>query len=132
MPPGRGPIASPRWAGIELPVRARRRSVFVIACRTALARCPLVIDPSGVWFRPEGPHFICGVAPPADDDPDRDPDTDPLEPDHALFDDIVWPALAARVPAFETLKLQRAWAGFYEVTHSTRTASSGAIRRSTI
>jgi FAD-dependent oxidoreductase domain-containing protein 1 len=102
-------------AGIDLPVRARRRSVFVITCPTALARCPLVIDPSGVWFRPEGTGFICGVAPPADQDPDADPDTDPLEPDHHLFDDIVWPTLAARVPAFETLKLQRAWAGFYEV-----------------
>jgi glycine/D-amino acid oxidase-like deaminating enzyme len=102
-------------AGIDLPVRARRRSVFVIASRAALARCPLVIDPSGVWFRPEGDYFLCGVALPEHDDPDCDPDTDPLEPDHHLFDSVVWPALAARVPQFETLKLQRAWAGFYEV-----------------
>ena len=97
-------------AGIELPVRARRRCVFVFACRAALPGCPLVIDPSGVWFRPEGAHFIGGVAPA----PDRDPDDAPLEPDWPLFDDVVWPALAARVPAFEAIKLQRAWAGYYE------------------
>lgn len=97
-------------AGVDLPVRARRRCVFVFACRAALPACPLVIDPSGVWFRPEGAQFIGGVAPV----PDQDPDDAPLEPDWPLFDDVVWPALAARVPAFETIKLQRAWAGYYE------------------
>jgi FAD-dependent oxidoreductase domain-containing protein 1 len=97
-------------AGIALPVRARRRSVFGFACREKLPGCPLVIDPSGVWFRPEGAQFIGGVAPP----PDDDPDDLPLEPDHRLFDAIVWPTLAARVPAFEALKPLRAWAGYYE------------------
>jgi FAD-dependent oxidoreductase domain-containing protein 1 len=101
-------------ADVDLPVRARRRSVFGFACRDRLPGCPLVIDPSGVWFRPEGAQFIGGVAPPADDDPDEDPDRGPLEPDHRLFDDIVWPALAARVPAFEAIKPRRAWAGYYE------------------
>jgi len=101
-------------AGIALPVQARRRSVFSFACHDKLPACPLVIDPSGVWFRPEGALFIGGVAPPADQDPDEDPDAGSLEPDHRLFDDIVWPALAARVPAFETIKPLRAWAGYYE------------------
>ncbi|MBI3514550.1 MAG: FAD-binding oxidoreductase [Proteobacteria bacterium] len=97
-------------AGIALPVRARRRCVFVIDCRAPPADCPLVIDPSGVWFRPEGRHFICGVSPPAD----RDPDDAPLEVVHDEFDDIVWPALARRVPAFEAIKRVSAWAGYYE------------------
>jgi len=101
-------------AGIALPVRARRRSVFGFACHDELPGCPLVIDPSGVWFRPEGARFIGGVAPSADQDPDEDPDAGSLEPEHRLFDDIVWPALAARVPAFETIKPLRAWAGYYE------------------
>jgi len=26
-----------------------------------LENAPLVIDPSGVYFRPEGEHYICGV-----------------------------------------------------------------------
>ncbi len=100
-----------RWAGIDLPVRGRRRCVFVFSCPAPIARCPLVIDPCGLWFRPEGERqFICGTAP----DPDQDADDAPLEVDHALFERAIWPALAARVPAFEALRQTRAWAGWYE------------------
>ncbi len=97
-------------AGVELPVSARKRCVFVFDCRQELPGCPLVIDPSGVWFRPEGRTFICGAPPPED----RDPDTLDLTVEHDLFDEILWPALAARVPAFEALKVTGAWAGHYE------------------
>src|SRR5207249_6803985 len=51
-------------AGIELPVRPRKRCVFVFDCKTPIERAPLTIDPTGVYFRPEGASFICGVAPP--------------------------------------------------------------------
>jgi FAD-dependent oxidoreductase domain-containing protein 1 len=100
-----------RWLDIELPVRARRRCVFAFSCPTTIEPCPLVIDTSGVWFRPEGRNqFICGVSP----DPANDPDDQPLDVDHSLFDDVLWPALAARVPAFEALRPLQAWAGYYE------------------
>ena len=99
------------WLGIDLPVRARRRCVFVVSCPTRIADAPLVIDPSGVYFRPEGSsRFICGTSP----DAGNDPDDAPLEVDQALFDDVVWPTLAARVPAFEALRQTGAWAGYYE------------------
>jgi glycine/D-amino acid oxidase-like deaminating enzyme len=71
-----------------------------------------VVDPSGVWFRPEGTGFICGRAP-ADNEPD--PDEPPLEVDDAEFMDIMWPALAERVPAFEAVKVTGSWAGYYEL-----------------
>ena len=97
-------------AGVPLPVEARRRSVFVFDARRKLESCPLVIDTSDIWFRPEGEYFICGTSPPeAQDLPDL-----PLEPDHAQFDEVLWPALAARVPAFEAIKPVNAWAGYYE------------------
>jgi glycine/D-amino acid oxidase-like deaminating enzyme len=107
-----GPRARPvaALAGVELPVSARKRCVFVFDCRQELPDCPLVIDPSGVWFRPEGKTFICGAPPPED----RDPDTLDLTVEHDLFDEILWPALAARVPAFEAIKVTGAWAGHYE------------------
>jgi FAD-dependent oxidoreductase domain-containing protein 1 len=97
-------------AGIDLPVRARRRSVFVLDCPDRPPDLPLVIDTSGVWFRAEGRHVLTG-APPL---PGEDLDDLPLEPDHALFEDAIWPALAERVPAFERLKVVSAWAGYYE------------------
>ena len=99
-------------AGVDLPVEARRRSVFVFDVeRDAPRDCPLVIDTSGAWFRPEGGSFIAGIAPdPEDDLPDL-----PLVPEHGLFDDRLWPALAHRVPAFDAIRVTNAWAGYYEV-----------------
>ncbi len=98
---------------IDLPVRARRRFVFVIACREPLPRCPLIIDPSGVWFRPEGEYFLCGTSP---KEGAEDPDDAPLEVvDERVFHEIIWPALAVRVRAFEAIKLIRSWAGYYEL-----------------
>ena len=106
--PQAGDVAA--LAGLALPVEPRKRCVFVIACRASLPRMPLLVDPTGVWIRPEGDVYICGVAPPEDDDPRA---TD-FEVDHALFDDVVWPMLAHRIPAMEALKVQRAWAGHYD------------------
>lgn len=96
-------------AGLELPVRPRKRLVFVFRCPTALADCPLVIDPSGLYFRPEGDGFICGISP----SPDDDPDCLDLEIDYGLFETRIWPLLAARVPAFEEIRQTGAWAGHY-------------------
>jgi FAD-dependent oxidoreductase domain-containing protein 1 len=102
-----------RLAGLPVPVHARRRTVFAMTCPTALPPTPLVVDASGCWFRSEGRGFIGGWSPGADD---ADPDDLPLDqPDLAQFEDRLWPALAHRVPAFEALRLQRAWAGYYEV-----------------
>lgn len=106
--PQAGDLAS--LAGIALPVEPRKRCVFVVACRTPLPGMPLLVDPTGVWIRPEGELYICGVSPPADSDT-RAAD---FEVDYTLFDEVVWPALAHRVPAFEAVKLQRAWAGHYD------------------
>ena len=104
--------------GVHLPVSARKRDVFVLDSPAApLTDCPLVIDPSGVWFRPEGRGFIAGAPPrPAEAGGPGDPDEPPLEAiDHALFDEVIWPALAHRVPAFEALRVRSAWAGYYEM-----------------
>lgn len=97
--------------GIDIPVYARRRSIFNVTSPGQLERCPLLIDPSGVYFRPEGRSFICGTSP----SPENDPDDLPLdEVDHALFDDVIWPTLAHRVPQFEALRVQNCWSGYYE------------------
>jgi len=97
-------------AGIELPVRPRKRTTFVFDCRASLPDMPLTIDPSGVAFRPEGGQYLAIVSPP----PERDPDSEDLEPDHDMFEKEIWPVLAARVPAFEAVKATGAWAGHYD------------------
>jgi FAD-dependent oxidoreductase domain-containing protein 1 len=96
-------------AGLTLPVFARRRTVYVVACREVLTPFPLLIDTSGFWIRPEGAGFIAGLS------PGEDPDGAPLEPEYEAFESSLWPALAARMPAFEAAKLERAWAGYYEM-----------------
>lgn len=96
-------------AGLQLPVHARRRTVFVLSCPTPLPDCPLLIDPSGFWFRPEGRGFLFGTTP--------EPDIDdlPLEPNLSEFDEATWARLAHRVPAFESVRVESAWAGYYEM-----------------
>ncbi len=99
-----------RLAGLALPVGPRKRSVFVFRCRETVGPMPLMVDTSGAWVRPEGEVFITGISPPETEDPE----TENLDVDYSLFDEIIWPALAERVPAFEAIKMERAWAGHYD------------------
>lgn len=100
------------WVGIDLPVRPKKRMVFVIACKTPLPGCPMVIDPSGICMRPEGAYYLCCRSP-GEDEPD--PDEPPLEVEETMFTALMWPILAARIPALEELKLASSWAGYYEM-----------------
>ncbi len=112
-------IAAGAWSspvaaalGFELPVRARKRDVFSLQANAPLAGCPLVIDPSGFWFRPDGDtgQFLCGAPPRG-----VDADDAPLDQvDHGLFDEWLWPRLAERVPQFDALRVTGSWAGYYE------------------
>ena len=116
--PQAGDVAA--LAQIKLPVEPRKRCVFVVACRAGLPGMPLMVDPTGVWVRPEGEVYICGVSPP------EDACAADFEVDYALFEEVVWPMLAHRVPAMEELKLQRAWAGHYDYNTLDQNAVIGA------
>lgn len=107
-------------AGIDLPVHARRRTVFVLSSPAKLPGCPLLIDPSGFWFRPEGRFFLAG------DEPREDADDLPLEPDLREFDEGLWQRMAHRVPSFQALRVERAWAGYYEMNTLDANAVIGA------
>lgn len=101
-------------AGVTLPVEPRKRYIYVIDCRDVpdgLREAPLTVDPSGVWFRPEGRFFICGKSP---DEANEQPGGDLSDIDHAFFETEIWPVLAARVPAFAGVRVVNAWAGFYD------------------
>lgn len=108
---GTGAARLAAQAGISLPIQSRKRCVYYIQCPDSLPGCPMVIDPSGAYFRPEGSGFIAGIAP---DDGD-DPETENFDVHPTLFEDTLWPILAARVPAFEALRCTRSWAGHYDM-----------------
>jgi glycine/D-amino acid oxidase-like deaminating enzyme len=109
--PGAGALAA--MAGLALPVGPRKRYVYVIDCQNAteaLHKAPLTVQPTGVWFRPEGRTFICGVSP----EEHEEPTVMDWEVDYSIFDDIVWPGLAERIPLFEAVKVINAWVGHYD------------------
>ncbi len=108
---GTGATELARSAGIHLPVQSRKRCVFFFSTPAQVSQCPLVIDPSGAYFRPEGSGFICGISPPEA----QDPECFDFDVQHGLFDGVLWPLLAARVPAFEAARVRNAWAGHYDV-----------------
>ncbi len=106
--PGAGALAA--GAGLDVPVEPRKRHVFVFDCDHGPHDLPLTIDTTGAYVRPEGRGFICGISP-AQDGPC---DPEDFETDWPLFEEVLWPALAHRIPAFERLRLRTAWTGHYD------------------
>jgi FAD-dependent oxidoreductase domain-containing protein 1 len=120
---GAGTLA--RLASIDLPVGPRKRYVFVLDCPAAdetLHKAPLTVDPTGFYFRPEGKHFISGLSPEENEEPTK---LD-WEVDYAWFDERIWPGLAARIPAFEAIKVINAWVGHYDYNALDQNAVIGA------
>ena len=99
-----------RMAGLDLPVRPRKRYSFVFDAAEPLSRdLPLTIDPSGVHVRSEGKYYLAGCPPDVDDDVA----VDDFAFDHSIWETKVWPAIASRVPAFERVKVINQWVGHY-------------------
>ncbi|MCF6115392.1 MULTISPECIES: FAD-binding oxidoreductase [Mesorhizobium] len=108
--PNAGKVSA--MAGLVLPVEPRKRNVFIFEAREKYDDMPLLVDPSGIYVRPEGSVYITGGAEPEDGDGPADPGD--FEPDWPLFEEVIWPVLATRIPAFEAIKPTRAWAGHYD------------------
>jgi FAD-dependent oxidoreductase domain-containing protein 1 len=100
--------------GMTLPVQPLSRPTFYFELREPIAPMPLTKDPSGVSFRTEGQGFAAGFTL-----PNTRPgfQWDIGQGDHDFFESDMWPLLAHRVPAFENLKVQRAWSGHYAWNH---------------
>ncbi|XP_068850951.1 FAD-dependent oxidoreductase domain-containing protein 1 isoform X1 [Aphelocoma coerulescens] len=96
-----------------LPIQPRKRYVFSWHCRNGPGlSCPFLIDTSGAYFRRDGfaGNYLGGMSP----SEEEEPDPSDLSVDHDYFQEQVWPRLARRVPAFESLRVQGSWAGYYD------------------
>ncbi|XP_015354498.1 FAD-dependent oxidoreductase domain-containing protein 1 isoform X1 [Marmota marmota marmota] len=108
---GKGPPGT--LQGTKLPVEPRKRYVYVWHCPQGPGlEMPFVADTNGVYFRREGlgNNYLGGCSPTEEEEPD----STNLDVDHNFFQDRVWPHLAERVPAFQSLKVRNAWAGYYD------------------
>ena len=110
-------------AGIEIPVRSMKRYIFSFTCKGDVENCPLLIDVSGAWCRPEGQRtaegqlFIGSCSPLTPEQDVEWIETDPTaeDVDWPFFEEAVWMPLAHRIPAFEQIRPGRAWAGPYDM-----------------
>jgi len=100
-----------QMAGVKLPVEPVKRQVFALdPAVKPEGPLPLTILPSGLYFRTEtGDQILLGKS------MDEDPIGFGFNWDDKRFMEILWPELAEFVPAFDTLKLVRGWAGLYAV-----------------
>ena len=100
-----------RMAGVRLPVEPVKRQIFALDPAVKPdGPLPLTVLPSGLYFRTEtGGQILLGKS------MDEDPIGFNFNWDDKRFTEILWPELAEFVPAFDTLKLVRGWAGLYAV-----------------
>ena len=97
-----------RLAGMDLPVNPMRRFEHYVELAAPLPSMPLIKDPERLVIRPEGRGYSVGLV------NSHEPRGFNFDVDPRWFEEVVWPACASRIPAFESLKLKREWAGLYD------------------
>ena len=110
-----------KTAHVDLPIDPVKRQVFVLDTTVKPEQpLPLTVLPSGLYFRTEtGGHILLGKS------MHEDPVGFDFSWDEKRFYEILWPELAEFVPAFDTLKLIRGWAGLYAVNRMDSNAILG-------
>lgn len=102
-------------AGVEVPVEARKRTAFVFGSDSDVPQVVQIVDRTlinrGLYVRPYGKGFMAVTSPAASDDAEDFG----FAPHEALFDEVIKPALARRVPAFRDVVREDMWAGHYEI-----------------
>ena len=93
--------------GLTIPVEPMSRESYYFKCNTEIEPLPFLKSETDLAIRPEGDGYIGGV-------PNwRETAGWNFDPSPDWFDEVVWPALARRVPAMEAVKLERIWRGHY-------------------
>ncbi len=93
--------------GLELPVEPMSRESYFFRCQDEVEPLPFLKSESDLAIRPEADGYVGGVPNWAEQAGWN------FELSPEWFEQTVWPALAKRVPAMQTLKLERTWRGHY-------------------
>lgn len=97
--------------GLDLPVRPLRRMIHMIKPQTPFPDgCPKVFLGTGPSITPETGGALLVT---------RRKEGEPyglnFKVDYSFFMETIWPEIAAAIPPLECLKLEREWAGLYNV-----------------
>jgi len=93
--------------GFDIPVEPMSRESYYFKCAGDIEPLPMLKTETDLAFRPDADGYIGGV-------PDWTEAAGwnfDVAPNH--FENVVWPALARRVPAMAELRLQSSWRGHY-------------------
>lgn len=121
---GTGAPAIAAMLGIDVPVSIAKQNVFTFESPFQTENMPYIFTPDGLFCRPEGAGYIAGTGIKPGD---TNVAPDDLEPDYDLFDAEVWPLLAHRVGAFESVRFKGGWAGHYDMSNFDHNPFIGAI-----
>lgn len=112
--------------GLILPVEPMCRESHYLTTPTDIADLPFLKAETHLAFGPEGQGLSGGL-------PDWDqPAGFGVQPHPTRFEDVVWPAMAHRIPALETLRLERSWIGHYARNHFDFNAIIGRWRQGNV
>ena len=93
--------------GLALPVEPMCRESHYFVTSNEIEPLPFIKTETHLAFGPEGEGYAGGL-------PEWDQPAGFLRDPHPTrFEDVVWPLLAHRLPALESLKLKRSWVGHY-------------------
>jgi FAD-dependent oxidoreductase domain-containing protein 1 len=97
--------------GVDLPVIPVMRTVYVVSTTVPTTGMPSVFLPSGVYALPESDRtWVIAWSRP------EDPFGYEFTPaGQQRFIDLIWPELHSHLPVFDSLKVETAWAGLYDV-----------------
>ena len=94
--------------GWTVPIEPLRRFEHYFECEEPIEPLPYVKDTARLAFRPEGKGYTGGVP------TLKEPRGYNFDVDHYYFENVVWPALAARFPQFERTKEKNCMPGLYD------------------
>ena len=83
------------------------RESYFFRCSKTVEPLPFIKTETDLAFRPEGQGYVGGV-PDWSEKPGWNFSVSPRR-----FDEVVWPALAHRIPAMQSIRLESSWRGHY-------------------